>query len=331
MTKYGATIKMPGWSYTEMIGAEFTNASSDAWQDYDIYTNMSVPKGAIAEIWCQNTTSAPMIAGVRTDGSLLERKIAMLLGNRTCMRMFVKVDSTTGLIETYSDNISYVSFQVVGYFTGVDFVENWAAVGATGDNAWEPVDISSMAPINRVVAVSMFNNEAAANNIGVRRAGSGLTRYIKMCSSNSTSNYNPITYLVKNSSSGTIEIFEEDASEVDGYVQGYFGANLDYVEKTQVLTLGVNDWNAVDCTSYLDVDGRLCDILSGNENATNARVTGMRGGDSTNLRYIDLRDTLTASAYVIVGANCRSNASGVVSIYSEEYATNITYMMGYYL
>jgi hypothetical protein len=95
------------------------------WQDYDIFTNKSVPKGAVAEIVCANTNdAAARTLGVREDGSAINRYVmpheAEGLGG-SHVTMLVTVDASTGLIETYCDSTTGVTFYLTGYWTGVTF------------------------------------------------------------------------------------------------------------------------------------------------------------------------------------------------------------------
>ncbi len=83
--------------WTEMFDS-FSPAGT-GWQEYDIYTNKSVPKGAIALIRMGHTvTTASRTLGVRTDGSSLNRYIQLSYssGGNIGYTAFVKVDSSTG-------------------------------------------------------------------------------------------------------------------------------------------------------------------------------------------------------------------------------------------
>lgn len=160
----------------------FTPAGT-GWQNYDIYTNKSVPKGAIAAILIRyNSTGTTVDAGVRTDGSSLSRYIRVqpltYTGGASDQMMYVKVDSSTGLIETYASATANLTFYLLGYWTGVDFTEQWTSCMPGSASAWTAVNLNSVAsvPANRVASIYLGNKEAAANTLGVRTNGSSVTR-----------------------------------------------------------------------------------------------------------------------------------------------------------
>ena len=93
--------------YTEMASAAFPAGADASWEDYDIFTNLSVPKGAVAEILIGNKLDTDeRNAGVRKDGSALNRFIDLKEaedGGLTWVSMLVQVDASTGLIELYAE------------------------------------------------------------------------------------------------------------------------------------------------------------------------------------------------------------------------------------
>jgi len=55
---------------------KYWSPSSTGWQDYDIYTNQGVPKGAIALIVCENgNDAADVVLGIRAYNSLKDQLI----------------------------------------------------------------------------------------------------------------------------------------------------------------------------------------------------------------------------------------------------------------
>ena len=96
------------------------------WQNYDAYTNLGVPKGAVLVVrmvtLLSNNQSHDL--GVRTDGSSLDRYFGIHeseAGGVNGYIALVLVDASSGYIETYCDDTVDCVFTALGYFDGVSF------------------------------------------------------------------------------------------------------------------------------------------------------------------------------------------------------------------
>ena len=325
-------------TWTEAFSS-FTT-SGTGWNDYDIYTAKSVPKGAIALIAMTNTAQAGAnTVGVRTDGSSLDRYIKLHeaeAGGAVVATMFVKVDSSTGYIETYSSS-SGLTFYLLGYFTGIDFTEAFAQMTTSTDRTWTDYDIytEKSVPKGSVVQCACINCfDAAYALLGVRTDGSSLVRYQSVHEAESSSveytDADAYSICVKSDhSTGKIEIYED----LDyGYIYhlGYFGADMDYVELNQELTPTLaGSWEEQDLTPYLDQDGRVCEVYCGNRLTNAEKDVGCRIKGSSLSRYIlvhEGEDGYNTGATFV----CGTDASGILETYVNSATNPRFYLKGYF-
>lgn len=227
--------------YTPKI-ATFAIAADGVWTDYDLFTNLGVPKGAIAEIVCANKNEDfARVAGVRTDGSALNRYIdlheAEGLGVTTA-NMFVKCDETTGLIECFSEIGADVDFYLLGYFSlDVDFTEAFTSLGNPG-LAWADLDLTaSGVPDDAVVQILMGNEASAADFFaGIRENGSTLERGYTLDEAEGGSKRSPsgswttLSMVVQPDAGAVIEWKAGSATYVTMWLLGWFSSNINFTE-----------------------------------------------------------------------------------------------------
>jgi hypothetical protein len=284
--------------------SSFTPAGT-GWQDYDLYTNNSVPKGAVAYILIlNNQAAAALTAGVRTDGSSLDRFIkvheAEPSGNTT-IGMWVKSDTTTGRIQTYASAVITNSFVLAGYLTGVDFTERFDALAVVNGTAgWRDWDLGAYGvPAGRVVSVAVANHtDGSPINAGVQTKTAGtnpIDRYFTFheaeSSSSEVTDCSCHTVSVKANDSSYVQYYRYSAGTLKYYVLGYFDDQLDYVEYNLLATyrapIAANDtWTDHNVSSFLDQPGRLIDASMFNIRTGTASVLGARvKGSSTERSY----------------------------------------------
>ena len=152
---------MVTWTQVDSQVYNFTPADT-GWNDYDIYSNQGIPKGAVVHIVCANgQDGASADLGVRTDDSSIERHRLTHEaegGGVTTIEMYVKVDESTGLIETYCDTTTSITFYILGYFEGVDFTELFVDWNASTN--WDDRDLSGYGVPGNAVCQFMFANAA---------------------------------------------------------------------------------------------------------------------------------------------------------------------------
>jgi len=326
-------------AYTELFTSFVPTATG--WQNYDIFTNKGVPKGAIAEIVIANSNLAlDAIVGVRTDGSALARYKRIHEaegGGVTTIEMLVKVDVTTGLIEIYCNATTGVTFYLVGYWTGVDFTETFYTDTAGVSGSWNNADwyTDYGIPKGRVVQVCLCNkNQAAATIMGARIDGSALNRSVSIheCEGVAANGQvNSITYYVKTTAdTGIVELYSSTNADGDFVILGYFDNTINYVESVLVaLDLTVTGWTSKDLTSYLDQDGRVVTILCMQSDVNNEHNLGARKNGSSLARYI-LEHEPEANLYTGFHLNVETDTGGVINLYCDNITYDYFQYVGYF-
>jgi len=300
------------WDSTDYGG------SDGVWGNYDLYTNKGVPKGATAEIIVANIqTGVENRLGVRTDGSSLNRHVQQHEaegGGETHCRIFATCHATTGLIECYHSDVSDDDlFYLVGYWENVTFTEDWnITYSTTGD--WQTRDMSS-SYADKVLHCLLENSEAdTANSMGVRAVGSSLDRQIYVHEPESGGESH-LDMFVKADSSGDLQVTNDDTGG-SNYIRiaGYFGSEMDFVEKWQAVTFLNDSWYNVDLSAYMDVDGRMVDVLCTNTSTSATKILGVRNGDDTTLErsLTEHEDEGDSLEYTGFGMSAQSNSSGIV-------------------
>ena len=328
-------------SYTEIFDS-FVPANT-GWQDYDIFTNNGIPKGAIVEILMTNgTTNAGRDIGVRTDGSALDRYITIHESEddgENGYNALVKVDASTGLIEIYCSATTGVTFYILGYFEGVDYTELFALLPAsTPQQNWNEIDLTGYGVANNsVVQILMPCNQINwYNDMGVREVGSALVRYIRTHECE-PSPYSAYTNYVKANAEAKIEYYNRYIYYVDPgdptefFVLGYFGSGMDYQELWSLKDITVDaTWQEFDLTAELDEDGRVVNVCIFNTETSSENTIGVRGGDSVLNRYYLEHE---AESYGITGScfTARSNSSGIIDLYSSDNVNETAYLAGYFI
>jgi hypothetical protein len=326
-------------AYAQMIDS-FTIGAGSAWTDYDIYTNKSIPKGAVVEIVLSNNdTGAENNMGVRTDGSGLNRYISIHeseAGGKTTISMLVKVHDTTGLIEAYTESTSCV-FDIVGYWTGVDFTEAMSETAVSTTSSWTDIDLGTNG--SRVHHVALTGAENNVNfNGGLRTNGSSIERRLET-HEQEAGGRSGFSWYVKSDASDIIDYYIDDATTKYVTDLGYFGATLNFVEGfTRTAVPSTGSWQDVDLSSYLDQDGRTAAYLVSHNEEGNERNLGVRTNATAIDRYVLVHEAEssdgTLEEHTGYTACVVSDASGIIDVYQAnetEADDDGFYFTGYFV
>jgi len=326
---------MPTW--TECWGS-FVPAGT-GWQNYDIFTNKSVPKGADVYILMLNgNDAADRTLGVRKDGSALERKVLVHeaeAGGSSSLGMWVQVDASTGYIETYCDSLTGVTFYCAGYITNTTFTEDFQDITPTANTTWQDRNLNTLygTPNGRVVScVCGVVGDVTTGNVGIRTDSSALSRYINTHEGEGGAGAgNFWTLSVKvSASTGIIEVYGQYYATTKIYYTGYFGSEIDYTEtainRNNVATTGWIDW---DVTAYMDVDGRLADIWCGHFSTGAELDYGARINGSSLARYWLEHEAETAGNTGDV-LPTQTDTSGILELYASNSTSDYLLFLGYY-
>ena len=323
-------------AWTEAFSS-FTPAGT-GWQDYDIFTNKSVPKGAIACIIATyNSTGTTTSIGVRADGSSLSRYVLMAPYAQSTgvngVMMYVKVDSSTGLIETYASATANVTFYLVGYWTGVDFTEKFDSAMPGSASAWTDVNLNTISgvPAGQVASVLLADKYSSAYTMGVRINGSSVVRSVPIRSQASGgAQTHSVTMQVKTDGSGIVEVYTGSTTNTLVYCLGYFGPEMDYIEDIQTGSIGSTGWTDWDITSYIVQDGRVADVIcANNRNGAYVYSYGVRINGSSLSRYL-IGDRGDGTGYSFHCYPTGTDASGILELYGSNSSYEYFRYLGAY-
>lgn len=326
----GSAVIDPDVAYTEMIDS-FTVADAAAWtNNYDIYTNKGVPKGAVVEIaLCNADANSEFSMGVRADGSTLLRQLAIHeaeSGGESVATIPVKVDSTTGIIECYTGSVTN-SFRILGYFSNCDFTEAYASLTISTTN-WEDETLSQA---NRVYAIVAQNfGSDAAYTVGVRTNGSSLERKFLLHEPES-GGYSQMLFYTKTDASGIIELYGSNTINCIFYNFGYFDSTVDFVEGWTQLSPGASAvWTSVS-VSDVDQAGRIASIILTHSNAGAEQTIGVRTFLSSLVRSITVHESEGAGTeYNGYTASVVTGTGKAVAMYVTDNAYAYFWYSGYF-
>ena len=331
-------------TYTEVFDS-FTPGTEDTWTDYDIYTNDSIPLGAVVEILiCNAAADVKQDVGVRTDGSAIDRRTAQASGSlylseaenggETSIRMFVTVHAATGLIEYYVNNTANITFRIVGYFEGVTFTETaFTEIGAATYDSWTDWDLNGTngVPNGDIAHFAVANFRSFEGRLtGVRTDGSSLNRYTII---NEAENGHEVISLfaVCHASTGLVEYYR-DASQSHIFLTGYFDStDMGFVELYQNLNVtSASSWEDFDLSAYLDEDGRVVDVLLMHQVRAAAAQFGVReNGGAEPSRIVDIAES-EDNGYRAVSMTVQTDAGGIIELYGEDTSGDAVQLTGYF-
>lgn len=162
--------------------------STGSWNDVDLNAYGIGPNDVVEIVILDEQNSQAYDAGVRTNGSTLERRVKLQrqdVGD-DAVTMFVKADSSaSATIEAYAGNPTQVDFYIVGYWLNEpgDYTETMVDIGSpVADATWEDVDLTASGVPDEAIVEVLFANDTTvdANEIGVRANGSTTARLLDL-------------------------------------------------------------------------------------------------------------------------------------------------------
>lgn len=330
-------------AYSELMDSFLsTDLSGDStWTTIDL-TAYGVADSSVAEIICgMQENGVENYMGVKAVGSgNTARKINLHEaegGGETHIRMFVQTDSSAQAQFYHSDISDDDSFYVVGYWENTTFTDNDNFAQTATYASWVDVTLPDSGAASRVCQIVFAHPiETAPRTGGVRANGSSLERKV-MLNEAENGGQSAIDFIVKADADYTIEHYREDVN-AQIYFWGYFGSEMDFVELWETPSRsGV--LSTVDCTAYLDEDGRVTDwmLLHWKTGAVNVQgVWGYDLGSSFN-KYLtehEAEDNGTnTDEKTGFSMSAQTDASGRVYTYDSGISggESVFYLTGYFL
>ncbi len=345
----------PSMHYIETFTeTKFPSTPINQWNTKDISSELpsyALIDGAIAEIMIRNRShSTPVIGGVRSTDSILERKYEIHESEESytsieTIMMHVPV-SSSGTIETYGGHGDYLEFKVVGCWIGGRYIETTGNFDAGATSGWTQHNLGSYGvPEGKIAEILISNSgQTLAHSGGARAVGSSLDRLVNIASliNNYGATWEGSTYLTMfvetSGANATIEVYAGDNNEIDFDVVGYWDAPPgSYTELAQVLTPDANtsQWKNLDIYASGGIpSGAVAEMILANSDWTNDNILGVRELESTLERRDQWAETNEdGGSYLgICGGRMHVNTvSGYIQTYHQQAnAKSYFAAMGYW-
>ncbi|KKS89720.1 MAG: hypothetical protein UV65_C0029G0007 [Parcubacteria group bacterium GW2011_GWF2_43_11] len=259
-----------GNCYTERFDT-LNAAGAAAWEDENL-SSFGVGDGDVVEVLAENSAAAAAsYAGIRTDGSSLERRFDITEaepGGDRLLTMNAVAVGANAVIDIYEEVIANTSFRLVGYWADPPgtYTELFTTIAApAADNTWADKDLSgSGVGAGDVVEIVFANgNEATDNRFGARTNGSTIERTMPIVESEdaallSTDTNRMLSRIhVTADSASTIEIAHQDVSDTvyEFQLVGYWSiAEAPVVSITRTDLEGIISYGIVDVSGSTSTD-----------------------------------------------------------------------------
>ncbi|MHC4891561.1 MAG: hypothetical protein ACYTEO_19075, partial [Planctomycetota bacterium] len=333
----GTGLSVPFW-----MERNFTYApTSSGWRNSLIYTNWGIPPNAVLEVICQNANdAAERTLGVRTDGSSLSRTLDVYEaegGGNTTLEMLVPVDSS-GVIETYCDSTTGVTFRNTGYWMGATFTEKANLIDVADVDGWWNLNVNNSpysVPLGSTCQIACKNNFSGQEmSYGVRTDGSSLARFIEIAESETQGSNIYSNFVKSDAFTGIVEFYEPSGGSTNNeyMLLGYFdNSTIDFVELwTQKTMSSDSTWEDKDLTSDLDEDERVVHFVLVHEDAQNDTICGGRINGSVLARYSQEHEA-ESGGNTGFGITIESDGSGIVELYCQDASESLFMLAGYFI
>ena len=312
--------------------------SSNGWQDYDIYTNHGIPKGAVAIIVISNLNANTYIScGVRTDGSSISRSVTSMNeaegGGATHITMLVTVHADTGLIEVTTSDYKDTEFDIMGYWEGVTFTEemNQVYLGETNDE-WITTNIT-YGTANRVGHFAVSTRHASqATTAGVREVGSDLERTIEQHESEPNYHNQFFPDFVTMDSNTDIETYTSDYNNTYLFYLGCFDETMEFNElwSRKDFTAEDNHWESFDLTSEIGSDGDVVHMILMHNLREETFMMGARMNSTTGPWQFVTEHEAESNGYAGTGWAVKTESDGTIELFSDDATGDYYWLSGYF-
>ncbi len=325
-------------SHTPVAASVFAASASAQWVEYDLYTNKSVPKGAVCLIIIRNNNQgATRNGGVREKGSSIDRKMPYGIhesegGGYSTAEMLVQTDATDGKIEVYAQDNTDVDFVLIGYLEGCSFTETFDFLGAT-PHVWTDLDLSSYGvPANAVVQLLLsVRSSSSWHYVGIRENGSSVIRTIALDEAEGAIiGSSTLSMLAKADGSSIIE-WRGGTSMVNDfhYLLGWFSSNIDFTEDRTQVTFSSSKIDGVWESRVVSEApaSAIISMLLIHEDSGSETYCGVREEGSSQNRYI-LEHEQEGGGFGGFMAFVNLDASKQLEIYCGDSSESLFYYMG---
>ncbi|MHB9071277.1 MAG: FG-GAP repeat domain-containing protein [Sedimentisphaerales bacterium] len=217
-----------GGDYTERYQT-LTVGTTGSWADSADLSIYGVGINDVIEVMASNMSTTAYVAGIRTNGSSLERKLTLHASTAIaaeCLVMQARADANKK-IEVWKDNSS-VTFTLLGYWTTTPgiYTEKFVDVGKpTSSVTWYTRSLSGQGVPAYGICEMLIANASTSNhnNVGVRKVGSSLSRLFDIHESSATTAREcGAVHVMADGSSQIQQYLQNQADTVNFYLLGYW-------------------------------------------------------------------------------------------------------------
>jgi len=289
-------VEVPGLvNYYERIQT-WKADKKQSWEvmDLSIY---GVPADAVVEIAILNKKDKEELwGGLRAVGSGLDRRVELNEAENKgfdAVTMHVQADADS-LIEYYAEKDKEISFVLLGYWTGVSYVEMFSEFTANTSNGWIAEDVANDGLGANLVAEILIMNTSESNEqlAGVRRQGSGQERRFELKEAEA-GGVEALTMMVNTGAAASIEVFAESNADVDFQVLGYWSSPPGAYNEIGGSSGQVNTdatWKATDVGGFGIAAGAVVQFVIANASDSSKNKLGLREYESNQVRVIELQE-----------------------------------------
>ncbi|RLC89059.1 MAG: hypothetical protein DRJ03_00415 [Chloroflexi bacterium] len=303
----------------------WTPLSKDTWETQDLASWVPDVSDITAEIMICNSgeVNADTLVGVRTAGSLLDRRVSIApaeptYGGYNAATMHVQLSGTK--IECYAP--SGVNFYLMGYWVGAEYQELAATIlPADPTSTWNSLDLDS-AGVPSGAIVEVLEGQSYGNQLqGVRSVGNPADRKFKWIGGDHASErYSFWTSMLQTSgANATIQKYHEftntwQPTVVVGYWKKPPGDYTDLYQQNEANPTVDSTWESVSLSGV--PSGAVASIgIITNENE-DSRVVGVRSKAVKLERKIGVSAAPLSTRYVVT--DMQVNANSDIEVYSED-------------
>lgn len=328
-----------GTSYTE-THEPITASVREQWSELNL-SAYGVPGDAVAEIAILNDdASNERLGGVRAFGSTLDRRINLHKaesGGRDVVVLHVQTDAQSR-IEYYAQRVDDISFVLLGYWTGVEYVERFDRFSAGASSSWRDHELAKYGVgALEVAEIVMVNaNTSREREAGVRSTSSKFERRFDLHEAES-GGVDAATLMVTadDSDGARIQVAAEADSDIEFYLTGFWRKPPgSYVESAGISfdPTGPSDtWTDWDPASRGVPAGSVVQVALANRQSDRESGLGVRRKGSSDARGLVLHEAEAGGEDLAV-FHVTVDDSGIAQWWDENAADAHTFeVMGWWV
>ena len=290
---------------------------SNATGDMKLYLNRTEIASGTHAVGGAVDTDAAVPVAIGANGTA-ERFFNGVLDD---VRVYDYALTATEIADLYDANAPPPPF---GY---TEMFQTWSA---TGDDAWQTVDLGTFGvPANAVAEVAVINSDIGKEYFGgVRAVGSSLQRRFQLHEAEG-GGVDAVTMHVQADASSQIQHYSDKSSRVRFILLGYW-TGATYVERFDAFKAGANaSWQSHDLGAYGVGANQIAEIAMSQTSTSIEWLVGTRSAGSILQRRIKLHEA-ESGGIDMVTLQVASDASSMIEVYAEANSVVDFHLLGYW-